>query len=168
MRWLIHILGCLLLAAILTTPVFARDVASADSSRLANPSPAPAALAASLAASYAGYPYRWGGASPSGFDCSGLVLWVFSQFGVGLDHDESSALRSGTPVTRDALVSGDVVVFAGTYKAGPSHVGIYLGDGRFVHAVDEAHGVLVSSLDNPYWSDHFYAASRLLPSGDGS
>jgi cell wall-associated NlpC family hydrolase len=122
--------------------------------------------AADLAESYAGSPYAWGGASPAGFDCSGLVMWVYQQFGVEVAHVAEGALSVGTPVERDALRPGDVLVFGDTYRSGPSHAGIYLGDGRFVHAVDEAHGVMVSSLESEYWSAHYQAAARLLDAGD--
>jgi cell wall-associated NlpC family hydrolase len=115
---------------------------------------------ANLASQYVGSPYRWGGTSPSGFDCTGFVLWVYSQFGVDLPHNEAGQLASGPRVDADDLQPGDVLVFANTYRAGLSHVGIYLGDGRFVHAVDESHGVAVSNLWDGYWGPRFVGASR--------
>ena len=127
---------------------------------VASAAPDPGAEVADLAQQYVGSPYRWGGISPSGFDCTGFVLWVYSQFGVGLPHNEAGQLASGDRVGADDLQPGDILVFANTYRRGLSHVGIYLGDGRFVHAVDESHGVLVSNLWDSYWGPRFVAASR--------
>jgi cell wall-associated NlpC family hydrolase len=121
---------------------------------------APGFLVASLAQQYVGSRYVWGGASPAGFDCTGFVMWVFGQFGVALPHNEAGQLASGEAVGRDDLQPGDVLVFANTYRRGLSHVGIYIGDGRFVHAADEWHGVEVSSLGDGYWSSRLVGASR--------
>lgn len=123
---------------------------------------APGAQVADLAAQYVGSRYVWGGASPSGFDCTGLVMWVFGQFGVAMPHSEAGQLTSGERVAADDLEPGDVLVFANTYRRGLSHVGIYLGEGRFVHAADESHGVLVSYLWDSYWAPRLVGATRAL------
>jgi cell wall-associated NlpC family hydrolase len=115
---------------------------------------------AQLAEQYVGSRYAWGGTSPAGFDCTGFVLFVFGQFGIDLPHDEAGQLASGPAVAAEDLQPGDVLVFANTYRRGLSHVGIYLGDGRFVHAVDERVGVTVSDLWDAYWSPRFVGASR--------
>ena len=115
---------------------------------------------AELAVQYVGSPYRWGGTSPSGFDCTGFVKWVYSQFGVDLPHNEAGQLASGPQVAADDLKPGDVLVFANTYRAGLSHTGIYLGNGQFVHAMDEAHGVGVSNLWDSYWAARLVGATR--------
>jgi cell wall-associated NlpC family hydrolase len=122
----------------------------------------PGTQVADFAQQYVGARYVWGGTGPSGFDCTGFVKFVYSQFGVDLPHNEAGQLASGAPVGADALEPGDVLVFANTYRAGLSHVGIYVGDGRFVHAVDEAHGVMVSNLWDGYWSPRFVGASRAI------
>ena len=122
----------------------------------------PGAEVADLAQQYVGSRYIWGGTGPNGFDCTGFVLYIYSQFGVSLPHNEAGQLKSGTRVSADELQPGDVVVFANTYRAGLSHVGIYLGEGQFVHAVDEAHGVMVSNLWDGYWSPRFVGASRTI------
>jgi cell wall-associated NlpC family hydrolase len=127
---------------------------------VASAAPDPGTQVADLAQQYVGSPYRWGGFSPAGFDCTGFVMWVFSQFGVSLPHNEAGQLSSGERISADDLQPGDVLVFANTYRRGLSHVGIYLGDGRFVHAADESHGVLVSSLWDGYWEVRFVGASR--------
>jgi len=126
----------------------------------AAPAPAPGVQVADLASLYVGSPYIWGGASPAGFDCTGFVMWVFGQFDVTLPHNEAGQLASGDAIGIDDLRPGDVVVFANTYRRGLSHVGIYLGEGRFVHAVNESHGVMVNSLADDYWAARFVGASR--------
>jgi cell wall-associated NlpC family hydrolase len=117
---------------------------------------------ADLAEQYVGSRYVWGGASPAGFDCTGFVMWVFGQFGVPLPRNEAGQLASGDRVGADDLQPGDVLVFANTYRRGLSHVGIYVGDGRFVHAADERHGVLVSNLWDSYWGPRFVGATRAM------
>lgn len=124
--------------------------------------PAPGVAVADLAQAYVGSPYRWGGTSPAGFDCTGFVMWVYNQFGVGLPHNEAGQLASGAAVGADDLQPGDVLVFANTYRRGLSHVGIYVGDGQFVHAADERHGVVVSQLWDGYWGPRFVGASRAI------
>ena len=124
--------------------------------------PDPGSQVADLAQQYVGSAYRWGGASPAGFDCTGFVMWVYGQFGVALPHNEAGQLASGPRVSADDLQPGDVLVFANTYRRGLSHVGIYIGDGQFVHAVDERHGVQISFLRDSYWAPRFVAASRAL------
>jgi cell wall-associated NlpC family hydrolase len=117
---------------------------------------------ADFAVSYVGSRYAWGGMSPAGFDCTGFVKFIYSQFGVDLPHNEAGQLASGPQVDAGELAPGDVLVFANTYRRGLSHVGIYLGEGRFVHAVDEAHGVMVSNLWDGYWSPRLVGATRTL------
>jgi cell wall-associated NlpC family hydrolase len=132
------------------------------SARVALAAPDPGTQVADLAQQYVGSPYRWGGASPAGFDCSGFVLWIYAQFGVAMPHSEAGELASGVSVSSEDLQPGDILVFANTYRRGVSHAGIYLGDGRFVHAVDESHGVMVSSLWDSYWGPRLVGASRAL------
>lgn len=124
--------------------------------------PAPGAQVADFAEQYVGSRYAWGGASPAGFDCTGFVMWVYGQFGVALPHNEAGQLSSGNRVATEDLQPGDVLVFANTYRAGLSHVGIYVGDGQFVHAADERHGVLVSNLWDGYWAPRLVGASRQM------
>ncbi len=117
---------------------------------------------ADLAQEYVGSRYVWGSSGPTAFDCTGFVQFIYGQFGVSLPHNEAGQLASGTHVSADELAPGDVLVFANTYRRGLSHVGIYVGDGRFVHAVDEAHGVMVSNLWDGYWSPRLVGATRAL------
>jgi cell wall-associated NlpC family hydrolase len=128
----------------------------------AAPEEEPGPQVAQLAQEYVGSRYVWGGTGPYGFDCTGFVQFIYGQFGVSLPRNEAGQLASGTPVGADELLPGDVLVFANTYRRGLSHVGIYLGEGRFVHAADEAHGVTVSNLWDSYWSPRFVSGSRAI------
>ncbi|MFL5733561.1 MAG: C40 family peptidase, partial [Chloroflexia bacterium] len=110
---------------------------------------------------YVGYRYRFGGASPSGFDCSGFVKYVVNKSGFGLSRDMGSMIASGTRVSSNSLQPGDLLFFSNTYKRGLSHVGIYLGNGKFVHAENESTGVTVSALWSAYWVSHYTTAVRL-------
>jgi cell wall-associated NlpC family hydrolase len=155
-------LRALFLCLALLLPSAATTFAARESAPDETPAPQPGQAVADLAVQYEGAPYVWGGTSPRGFDCTGFVLWVYSQFDVALPHNEAGQLASGAPVDADDLQPGDVVVFANTYRAGLSHTGIYVGEGRFIHAVDEGHGVMISNLWDGYWSPRLVGASRPL------
>ena len=98
-----------------------------------------------VALQYLGTPYVWAGASPGGFDCSGLVMYAYSQVGVSLPHSSYAMASVGTPVPKDQLQPGDIVFFDGD-----GHVGIYIGGGEFVHAPHTGTVVQVSSLDSGF------------------
>lgn len=109
---------------------------------------------------YVGYRYRFGGTSPSGFDCSGFIYYVMNHSGFSISRDMYSQLNSGPRVGSKDLLPGDLLFFSGTYKSGLSHAGIYIGNGKFVHAENESTGVVVSQLWSSYWAAHYTAAVR--------
>ena len=113
------------------------------------------ARAASIAEHYLGVPYRWGGADPSGFDCSGLVMYVYAQLGVHLPHFAAAQYRDGRHVRVDGLRPGDLVFFDDL-----NHVGIYVGGGRFIHAPHTGDHVRISSLAGGWYAEHYDGATR--------
>ena len=118
---------------------------------------------AQKALEYVGAPYAWGGNSPRyGFDCSGLIAYVMGQYGVWPGRTSDAQAGAGVSVTGRDLAPGDIVVFANTYGGGYSHTGIYVGNGRFVHAEDYGTGVVVSSVWGGYWGRHFAGARRVV------
>jgi peptidoglycan endopeptidase LytE len=108
-----------------------------------------------LAKGLLGKPYVWGGSSPSpGFDCSGFIYYVYNQAGTKISRT-SAAGYSDRSYEVDTPAPGDMVFFSNTYKAGISHVGIYIGNNQFIQAADETHGVIISSLSSNYYHTHF-------------
>lgn len=110
------------------------------------------------ALSLQGVPYVFGGTSRSGFDCSGFTQYVFKQSGISLPRTTSEQYKVGSSVKRDKLQAGDLVFFS-TYASGASHVGIYIGGGRFVDASNA--GVGISNLDKDYYSSRYLGARRV-------
>ena len=121
------------------------------------------AIAARVALRYVGARYVWGGASPRGFDCSGLVLYAYRQAGLRLPHKARSqfSTRYGARIRSiGALKTGDIVFFANTAGRGITHVAIYVGNGRMVTANSPRSGVLLQSIHTRYWRSHFAGAIR--------
>lgn len=112
--------------------------------------------AVDVAMQYRGAPYRWGGEEPSGFDCSGFVRYVYAQLGVSLPHNAAKQYQYGTPVTRNNLEPGDLVFFDRL-----RHNGVYVGEGRFIHARQTGKYVAVASLDDDWYRTHWVGARRL-------
>lgn len=119
--------------------------------------------AARVAMRYVGSRYRWGGASPRGFDCSGLVLYAWRHAGVNLPHKAAGmfSTRYGARVRSiGALRAGDIVFFRNTAGRGITHVALYVGNGRMVTANSPRSGVVLSSINTRYWRSHFAGAIR--------
>jgi len=117
---------------------------------------------ASQALTYEGTRYKYGGTSKKGMDCSGLVSRIYEDLKMHRVPRVSSALyKSGRHVDAAELRPGDLVFFKNTYKRGISHVGVYAGNNKFVHAANKKHGVIVTSLADPYYQIHFAGARRL-------
>jgi cell wall-associated NlpC family hydrolase len=112
-----------------------------------------------IAMQYLGVPYVWGGSSPSGFDCSGLVMYVFAQVGISLPHYTVAQwdYPNAASVPRDELQPGDLVFFAGL-----GHVGIYVGNGQFIHAPHTGDVVRIDSLSEGWYSSEYVGAKRIL------
>ena len=114
----------------------------------------------SKAKQYLGVPYKWGGTSPSGFDCSGFVYYVYRSMGINISRTMTTMYSQGTPVSKSELEPGDIVFFRNTYKSGLSHVGIYVGDGKFIHAPSSGKVVSYADLYSNYYIEHYYGACR--------
>lgn len=117
------------------------------------------ARAAEHALRMVGAPYRYGGSSPRGFDCSGLVQYSYARAGTRLPRSTQAQRAYSHPVPRGQLRRGDLLFFNQEGKRA-SHVGIYLGNSRFVHAPSSGKTVYVADLSDPYWRRHFHEARR--------
>lgn len=120
-----------------------------------------AAAIVGIAMKYRGYPYVWGGNTPSGFDCSGFTQWVYRQVGVSLPRTTFSQWNVGTHVSYDQLQPGDLVFFT-TEGVFCNHVGIYLGGGEFISAATPSQGVIVQSLSNPFFAQAYDGAISVV------
>lgn len=113
------------------------------------------------ASKYQGAPYRFGGTTPKGFDCSGYTQLVFKAHGISLPRTSDQQYKLGRPISKKELRKGDLVFFS-TYEPGPSHVGIYDGNGKFWNATT-SRGVMASPLNDPhYWGSRYLGARRIL------
>lgn len=156
------------LFAVLTTVLLAAGCASTSvEERPAGKLPQPpsskmGSAIAELALSMVGVPYRYGGADPQeGFDCSGLVHYAYASNGLSVPRTSRGQFDAARKIPLADAVEGDLVFFRDQEKL--SHVGIYLGDGRFVHAPSSGDSVSVAKIDAPYYQSNLVAVGRLLP-----
>lgn len=124
------------------------------------PAPSYSSSVIEVAYQYLGVPYVWGGTTPGGFDCSGFVQYVFNKCGYSLSRTADTQYYDGYAVSYSNLAPGDLVFFVNTYAtSGISHVGIYIGDGAFIHCANG--GVKISYLSENYYSTRYYSACRI-------
>jgi cell wall-associated NlpC family hydrolase len=109
-----------------------------------------------IALTYLGVPYRWGGLTPGGFDCSGFVAYLHAKVGISIPHNVAAQYRYGAPVSKDRLKPGDLVFFDRLH-----HNGIYIGRGQFIHASKTGEGVRISSLDDPWYKSRWIGGRRI-------
>lgn len=114
------------------------------------------------ALSYLGVKYVYGGASPSGFDCSGLSYYVYKQFGVTLNRSSSAQTSNGYKVSKSELMPGDLVFFSSPGSSSVGHVGIYIGNGQMVHSVKPGHSVEIDTINSGYYSTYYWGARRIF------
>lgn len=116
---------------------------------------------AALAKQLRNTPYAWGGSSPSGFDCSGYIYYIFHYFNLELPRMADEQYEVGIPIKRTELQEGDLVYFS-TYMPGPSHVGLYIGENAFIHASSAAGKVIITSLTSDYYQANYLGARRVI------
>jgi murein DD-endopeptidase len=171
-RTLAHCMVLLSLALLVTACAPFRPGVSSAPAAGGTSSPAPqgvGAVIARQALAQVGTAYRYGGADPArGFDCSGLVSYVHTREGIGVPRTAAAQFASARKVQPEALRAGDLVFFRLVPgKREVTHVGIYTGQGRFVHAPQSGRNVGEASLDDPYYRERFAGAGRLYPDGPG-
>lgn len=108
-----------------------------------------------------GTPYVYGGNKPGGFDCSGFTSYIMKQSGISLPRSTTEQYKVGSYVEKSDLKPGDLVFMANTYRSGISHVGIYVGNGCFIHASSKR-GITINDLSESYYVQHYYGARRVL------
>jgi cell wall-associated NlpC family hydrolase len=150
--------GC---ASVPRGPSSTADEASREIVGESRPEPTQGQDVVRVAAGLIGTPYKFGGDDPAqGFDCSGLVFYSFDQLGIEVPRTAADLRHAAKPVARESLTPGDLVFFRSSARR-VDHVGIYAGDGRFIHAPSKGAVVTYAYLDDPYYRAHFASAGRL-------
>ena len=141
-----------------TTPVTATPAPAAPA---VNHNAALADQIVAYALQFKGYPYVYATAGPNSFDCSGFTSYVYAHFGYTLNRSSKDQLKNGVAVSKSALQPADLLLFSknGTVV---SHVGLYIGGGKFIHASTSTTGVIISDLNSTYYTQHYFAARRII------
>jgi len=163
-RWIILLLSLIVLTACAGTPAVRPAAIEPPVVQYAPPAVDSKATAVGLtvvdhAREMLGTPYRYGGTSPRGFDCSGLVSYAYQQAGIQVPRTSSDQYRYAQKVPLHSLLPGDLLFFR-LQPPKVSHVAIYDRDGIFIHAPSSGKEVSYASLDNPYWREHLIGAGR--------
>lgn len=117
--------------------------------------------ACDMARGLLGTPYRWGGTTPKAFDCSGFVRYIYGKLGVKLPRTARQQIKTGHKVTMAGLQAGDLIFF-NMAKGYVSHVGMYLGEGLFIHASNPRSGVRIDCIESPSYKKHVVGARRYV------
>lgn len=115
-----------------------------------------------IAAQQIGKPYVWGATGPNSFDCSGLVQWCYKQIGVEIGRTTWDQNKNGIYISKDEIKPGDIILMHTMNGTPPTHVGIYIGNGKIIHALNSRVGVIVSNLNSSYYESVYFSARRIL------
>ncbi len=108
---------------------------------------------------FLGKPYKWGASNEKSFDCSGFTMYIYNNFNIKLGHSAASQFQEGIKIAKANLKQGDAVFFT-TYKKGASHVGIFIGDNKFIHASSSGGKVIITDLNTAYYKSRYIGARR--------
>lgn len=135
------------------------NTASTAATSRGNASPELGSAITNFAKKFLGKPYRWGNSNGKSFDCSGFTMYVYNNFDIKLAHSAAAQFQKGTKIAKADLKLGDAVFFT-TYKKGASHVGIFIGNNKFIHASSSGGKVIITDLNTAYYKSRYLGARR--------